>query len=107
MHSAQQVAFGHFLVDDAPARRHPLNIAGSDGAVVSHAIAVLDRSGEHIGDRFDAAMRMPRKPRQVIVRNIIAEIIEQQERVEVRRVAEAEGPAQMNACAFEGWLGFN
>ena len=75
--------------------------------MVSHAVAMLDRSREHIRDRFDAAMRMPRKAGQVVVRYVVAEIIQEQKRIEIRRVAEAEGPAQMDACAFEGWLGLD
>jgi hypothetical protein len=29
-------------MDDAAARRHPLNVAGRDGTAVAHAIAVID-----------------------------------------------------------------
>ena len=107
MHAAGRVALGHFLVDDAPARRHPLEVAGGDGAAVAHAVAVLDGSGEDVGDGFDAAMRMPREAGQVIGRNVVAEVIEQEEGVEVGRVAEAERAAQMHARAFEGGLGLD
>jgi len=107
MHAARLIALGHLLVDDAAARRHPLDVAGRDGAMVSHAVAVLDGAGQHVGDGFNAAMRVPREACQVILRNVVAEIVEQQERVEVRCVAEAERAAQMDAGAFEGGLGFN
>jgi hypothetical protein len=73
---AQRITFGHLLVNDAPSGRHPLDVTGGDGAVVSHAVAVLDGSREHIRNRFDAAVRMPRKASQVIVRNVVAEIIQ-------------------------------
>ena len=107
VHAAQRIAFGHFLVDDAPARRHPLEVAGADGAAVAHAVAVLDGAGQDVGDGFDAAMRMPREAGEVIVRNVVAEIIEQEEGIEVGGVAEAERAAQMHAGAFEGGLGLD
>src|SRR5205814_6648479 len=107
VHLAQRVTFGHLLMNDAPSRCHPLDVTGGDGAVVSHAIAVLDRSREHIRDRFDAAVRMPRKAGQVIVWNIVAEIIQKQKRVEIRSITEAKCSAQMHACAFERWLGLD
>ena len=75
--------------------------------LVAHAVAVLHGSGQHIGDGFDAAMRMPRETRQVILRNVVAEIVEQQERIEVGGVAETERAAQVHARAFEGRLGFD
>ena len=105
MHPARLVALGHLLVDDPAARRHPLDVAGGDGAVVAHAVAVLHGSGEDVGDGLDAAVGMPREARQVILRNVVAEVVEEQERVEVGCVAEAERAAQMHARAFEGRLG--
>ena len=94
-------------MDDAPARRHPLKVAGGDGPAVAHAVAVLDGAGEDVGDGFDAAMRMPREAGQVIGRDVVAEVIEQEEGVEVGRVAESERAAQMHAGAFEGGLGLD
>ncbi len=107
MHAARLVAFRHFLMDDPAARRHPLDVAGGDGAVVSHAIAVLHGSGEDIGDGFNSAVGVPREARQVILRNVIAEIVEEQKRVEVGRITEAKRTAQVYAGAFQGRLGLD
>src|SRR5205814_473135 len=96
-----------FLMNDASAGCHPLDLAGGDGAMIAHAVAVLDRAGQDISDRLDAAVRMPRKAREVIGWNVIPEIIQQQERVEVRRVAEPKRPAQMHTRAFERWFGLD
>ncbi len=101
------IALGHLLVDDAAARGHPLHVAGADRAMVAHAVAMLDGPGQHVRDGLDAAVRMPRKARQIILRNVIAEIVEQQERIEVGGVAETERAAQMHARAFERGLGLN
>src|ERR1700686_376989 len=87
-------------MNDAAARRHPLNVARSDGAVVAHAVAMLDGSGEDVGDGLDAAMRMPRKSRGIIFRNVIAKIVQKQKRIEIGSVAEAECAAQMHARAI-------
>ena len=107
VHAAGRVALGHFLVDDAAAGGHPLDVAGGDGAVVAHAVAVLDGAGEHVGDGLDAAMRMPGEAGEVVLGDVVAEVVEQEERIEVGGVAEAEGAAEMDAGAFEGGLGFD
>ena len=87
--------------------RHPLHVARRDGAAVAHAVAVLHRSGQHVGDRLDAAVRMPGKAGQVVLGNVVAEIVEQQKRIEVGGIAESKRAAQMHARAFERRLGFD
>ena len=107
MHAAGGVALGHFLMNDAAAGGHPLNVAGGDGAVVAHAVAVFDGAGENVSDGLDAAMRMPGKSGEIVLGNVVAEIVEQQERIELVRVAEAEGAAQMDSRTFECGLGLD
>ena len=68
MHAPVRVALGHLLVEDAAAGGHPLHVAGAEVAAVAEAVAVRDRAGEDVGDRLDAAMRMPREPGEVVVR---------------------------------------
>src|SRR5579862_1867825 len=94
-------------MNDAAAGGHPLDIPRSDRALVPHAVAVLNRSSEDVGDCLDAAMRMPREPRQVVLGDIVAEIIEQQEWIEIRCIAKSEGPPQVNAGSFPGGLGLH
>src|SRR5882762_1876393 len=84
-----------------------LSLTCCDGAANPHAVAVLDGPGKRVGDGLDAAVRMPRKARQIIFGNIVAEIVEEKKRVEVRGVAEAERSAQMYARAFHRRLGFD
>jgi len=100
MHSARLVALGHLLVDNPAPRRHPLDVAGGDGAAVPHAIAVLHGSGENVRDGFDPAVGVPREARQVVRGNVIAEVVEEQEGIDFRRVAEAEGASQPHAGAL-------
>ena len=65
------------------------------------------RAGEHVGNRLDAAVRMPGEAGTIVRRPIVAKIVEQEKGVELVRCAEAECPAQMNARAFDGRLGFD
>ena len=107
MHASALIAFGHLLMDDAAPGRHPLNVAGCDGALVAHAVAMIDGSGQHVRNGLDAAMRMPGKARQIIVGNIIAEIVEKKKRIEVGCIAETECTPQMYSRALERRLGLD
>ena len=98
------VALRHFLMHDAAAGRHPLHVAGTEIAAVAQAVAVLDGSGQHVGDGLDAAVRVPGEAGEILVRPVVAEIVEQQERIEFGGVAKAKGAAQMNARALDGGL---
>jgi hypothetical protein len=81
----------HLLVQNAAAGRHPLHVAGGHAALVAQAVAVRHFAGKHIGDGLDAAVRMPGKSGHVIRRILIAEIVQQQERIELLGFAETEG----------------
>src|SRR6266446_890475 len=94
-------------MDDAAAGGHPLDVTGGDGAVIPHAVAVFHGPGKNVRDGFDAAVRMPRETRQIIFRNIVAKVVEEKKRVEVRGVAKAERTAQVHARTFHRWLGFD
>ena len=76
MHSAPRVALGHFLMHDPAASGHPLHVARAKVANVAEAVAMLHRSFEDIGDRLYPAMGVPGKAFEVLVRLIIAEIIQ-------------------------------
>jgi NAD(P)H-hydrate repair Nnr-like enzyme with NAD(P)H-hydrate epimerase domain len=104
MHAALRVAFGHFLVEDAAAGGHPLDIAGGHFAFVAERIAVLDGTGEDVGDGLDAAVRVPGETFEVVLRVLVAEVIEEEERIEIFGFAEAEGALEADACSFEGWF---
>src|SRR5450755_335131 len=107
MHASGVVALRHLLVDDSSPRSHPLDVTGGDGASVPHAVAVLDGPGEDVCDRLDAAVGMPWKAGEIVLRNIIAEVIEEEKRIEVGGVVESKGSPQMHARAFERRFCFN
>src|ERR1700730_14651204 len=107
MHSPLRVSLRHFLVKNSAPGCHPLDVAGAELAPVSQAVAVIHASREHIGNCLDAAVRVPWKSRAVVVWTFIAEIIEQEEWVELARITEAEGTAQFHACAFDRGFGFD
>src|SRR5262249_36878958 len=61
--------------------------------------------GQHVSDGLDPSMRMPGESGQVVIRHVVAKIVQQEKRIVVARLAEAEGAAKMNAGAFERWFG--
>ena len=105
VHLADGVALGHLLVDDAAAGGHPLDVAGADGAAIAEAVGVFDGAGEDVSDGLDAAVRVPRETGKVIVRDVVAKIVQEQEGVEVGGVAKTERAPQMDACAFKCGFG--
>ena len=105
MHAARGVALWHFLMDDAAAGRHPLDVARAERALIAEAVAVGDRAGQDVGDRLDAAMGMPREAAQVVLRTVVPEVVEEQERIEVLGVAEPEDALQLDAGTFDGGRG--
>src|SRR5579863_4572885 len=105
MHPAVLIALGHLLMDNPTSCSHPLDIARSDRAMVSHAVAVLNRSGEDIGNSLDSSVWVPWKARQVVFRNVVAEIVEQQKRIEIGRVSETKCATKMHARSFQRRLG--
>ena len=52
-------------------------------------------------------MRVPREAGLVLPRHVVAEIVEQQERVGFGGFREPEGAVQMHTGAFHGGLGLN
>jgi hypothetical protein len=101
VHAPLRVTLRHFLMHDAAARSHPLNVAGAKPAAITKAVAVLDGAGKNISDGLDAAVGMPREAGEIVLRPIVAEVIQQQKRVGLLRVAKAESPAQLHPGAFD------
>src|SRR5258708_8779602 len=85
MHRPWVIAHGHLLMNDLAACGHPWHIDGCDRAAISHAVSMLHAPGKNVRDSFDPAMGMPWETRQIILRHIIAEVVQQEERVEVLR----------------------
>ena len=95
------IAERHLLMNDPAAGGHPLNISGRDHAPVSHAVAMFHVSLKHIGDGFDAPVRVPGKTFPVVSRIAGAEIIEEQKRIEKRKLAESESAFEFDSGTFE------
>ena len=58
VHAPLAVALRHFLMKNTAASSHPLYIAGTEGSLISKAVAMVDCSCKHIGDGFETAMRV-------------------------------------------------
>src|SRR6516225_10179618 len=92
-------------MQDTAAGRHPLHVAGAEIAAIAEAVAVLDITGEHVGNGLDAAMRMPGETGEIFGRAVVAEIVQKEKWIEFGGVAEAESAAQMHAGALDRGLG--
>src|SRR5437588_11839513 len=85
---------------------HPLHVARAHASTIAEAVAVFHGAREHIGNRLDAAMRMPRKAREICIWIVVAEIVQQQKRIELCRIAEAARAGELYGRAFERRVGF-
>jgi hypothetical protein len=78
-----------------------LHVAGAQGAAVPQAVAVIYRAGENIGDRLDSPVGVPGEPGQILLGALVAKIIEQQERIVLPRIPEAERPPEPDTRSFD------
>src|SRR5439155_26926559 len=106
-HTAAGIALRHLLVENAATGGHTLHVAGTELALVAEAVAVVDRPRQDIRDGLDAAVWVPWEPGPVVVRAVVAEIVEQQERIEFVGIAEPEGAVELHPGAFHGGGGFD
>ena len=81
----------HFRVDYAAGRLHPLCAAGTQVALVAHAVLVQHMSIQHVGQGDEATMRMIRETGNIIIRVITAEMIQHQEGIQVTQGRRADG----------------
>src|SRR5262249_30937404 len=72
--------------------------------VVAEVAARWEGARQHVGDGLDAAVGMPGEAGAIVVGPVIAEIVEEQERIELVGIAEAEGAPQLDAGALHGGL---
>src|SRR5439155_7332200 len=94
----------HRLVDDAAPGRHPLHVSRPDDPAIPETVTVLHVAGEHVGDRLHSPVRVPGEAATVRRRIVRAEVIEEEERIELRHLVEAEGSPQLHAGALDGRL---
>ena len=105
MHAALLVARGHLLVKNSATGRHPLHIAGGHAALVAQTVSVSHLAGQYVGDSLNSPVGMPGKTGHVIGRIVAAEIVQQQEGIELRGLSKAEGALQPDARSFDGGFG--
>src|SRR6185503_2073682 len=98
----------HLGMYDAAAGGHPLHVARTQHVGVAERIAMLVLAGEHVRDRLEAAMRMVgRAERRAGLPLHRAEVIDQQERIEMAEPCDRERPAHREAAALDRALGLN
>src|SRR5262249_44043075 len=95
----------HLLMDDAASGRHPLDVAGRNRAAVAKTVTMLDGPREDVRDRFNAAMRMPREAIEIVLGHVVPEVIEQEKRIVIGGLSEAQRGTKVAASALERRLG--
>jgi hypothetical protein len=102
VHSPLRIPLRHLLVKNAAPGRHPLHVTRPERPAVAEAVTVLHGAGEHVGDGLDPPMRMPRETREEIGGPVVAEVVEQQERIEVAGIPEPERTPELDARPLDG-----
>lgn len=101
-------AAGHFFVEDAATRTHPLHIAGTYNAFVAEAVAVGGGALEHVGDCFDTAVRVHGEAADGTFERVVeGEVVEEQEGVELVAGFRRDRAEQTHARTFHGGLWFD
>ena len=101
-------AAGHFFMQDAASGTHPLHVAGTDEAFIAETVAVGSGAFEHVGDGFDAAVRMVGEAAQGALERVVeGEVIEEQKGVKLVAGFGRDGTQQTHARAFDGGLWFD
>jgi hypothetical protein len=86
---------------DAAAGGHPLHVARPEAAPVAKTVAMFDVSREHVGDRLNPPVRVPRKTGAIVFGVLVAEVVEQQKRIELRRITESERAPELDARTLD------
>jgi hypothetical protein len=107
VHPAVRIALRHFLMKDAAAGGHPLDVPRAERTAIAEAVPMFDLSGQDIGDGLDTAVRVPGEAGAVVFRVLVPEIVEQQERIELSGVPESKRPLQLDPGAFAGGFGLH
>jgi hypothetical protein len=94
--------FGHLRMHQPPTGGHPLHAAGYEHALVTVVVAVAHAAVEHVSDRLEPAVRVIGKAGEVVLGLIGAELIEHEERIQVRQLWLPDDPAQLHAGAIGG-----
>jgi hypothetical protein len=101
VHPTLRVTLRHLLMEDAAAGGHPLHVSRAERPAIAEAVTVIDIAAEHVRNGFYSSMRVPRESGEVVARVVVAEIVEEQERIELRRISEAKSTPEVHAGAFD------
>ncbi len=91
------VLLRHFRMHQAAASGHPLHAAGRQQAFVAVVVAMAHAAVEHVGDGLEAAVRVLREAGEIVLGAVGAELVQQQERVEVGQCRPADDACQAHA----------
>jgi hypothetical protein len=92
---------------DAAPRSHPLHITSAQRAPIAQTVTVSDRPREHVRDGLDSPMRVPRKPREIVFRILVPEVVKQEKRIELVRISKSKRATQSHPRPFNRGPGLN
>src|SRR5690606_33912608 len=96
---AALLLLGHLRMHQAAAGGHPLHAAGDQQALVAAVVLVAHAAVEHVRHGLEAAMRMAGETGDVVFGLVGAELVEQQERIELRQRRAADDAGELDPGA--------
>ncbi len=84
-------------MDESAAGGHPLHAPRHQHSLVTVIVAVTHAPIEHVCDSLEAAMRVIRETRDVVLAAIRAELIQQEERIQIRELRLADDARELDA----------
>src|ERR1700690_4003218 len=85
---------------------HPLHVSGRNDAFVAHTVPMFHCPLKQISNSFDAAVWMPGKAGKIIAGVIRAEVVKEQEWVQIRNLIVSESTLKMDAGSLNSGFTF-
>ena len=93
-------------VQDPAAGRHPLGVAVGDQPSTTDRVLMLEGAVDHVGDRLEAPVGVPRSPLGLARRVLdLTHLVHVDERVQVTSIDAGKGPAHRKALPLESGRG--
>jgi hypothetical protein len=101
------MGLGHLLMHNPAAGCHPLNIAIGYTTGIADAVFMVHMTADHVGYRFNSAVRMHGKALHVIRRILGSEMIEQQKGIDMIQLAGRDTSNESHPGTFHDRPGLN
>ncbi|KAF5029933.1 hypothetical protein DSECCO2_643430 [anaerobic digester metagenome] len=106
VHASHVIRFGHFLMYYPAPSGHPLHFSFVDRTMIPHAVTMLSRTFQHVGDSFYTPVRMPWETWKILIWIVITKIIQHQKGIIIGQLMITECPFQMHTSTFQHGFSF-